>query len=324
MSDRIWQKDAADHWKQRLSAMKQPAMDARRREVLGFCAAALATAAAPPVFATSSAGTMGLLASGQNHASFDFGGLKVIALRDGYVDMPPSRLRQGSGQAMDKLPDGLPLVDGQLRLSVNAFVIIDEQRAVLIDTGASNSWEPTMGRLPEALREAGIDSESITHVALTHTHTDHLNGLIAADGSQAFPQARQIFVPREEASAFSGRLSGLRDRLVPIDDGFAVSQRITAVKAAGHSPGHTAYEVRSDAGRLLVWGDIVHVPFIQFERPEITWQFDGDQSRAREARMAILERVAQPDYLIAGAHLDFPGIGSVTRAEQGFSFKPLS
>ncbi|ANF59586.1 hypothetical protein A5892_09065 [Halotalea alkalilenta] len=267
---------------------------------------------------------MGLLASGQNHASFDFGGLKVIALRDGYVDMPPSRLRQGSGQAMDRLPDGLPLVDGQLRLSVNAFVIIDEQRAVLIDTGASNSWEPTMGRLPEALREAGIDSESITHVALTHTHTDHLNGLIAADGSQAFPQARQIFVPREEASAFSGRLSGLRDRLVPIDDGFAVSERITAVKAAGHSPGHTAYEVRSDAGRLLVWGDIVHVPFIQFERPEITWQFDGDQSRAREARMAILERVAQPDYLIAGAHLDFPGIGSVTRAEQGFSFKPLS
>jgi hypothetical protein len=38
------------------------------------------------------------------------------------------------------------------------------------------------------------------------------------------------------------------------------------------------YELRSKAGRRLLWGDIVHAPFVQFGRPEITWELDEDQA----------------------------------------------
>jgi len=266
---------------------------------------------------------MKLIASGPNHASFAFGDLKVVALRDGYVDMPPTRLRQVSGRAFKTVPAGVALVGGQLRLSVNAFLIIEKERSVVIDTGASNSWLPTMGALLAAMQEAGVDRNSVTHVALTHTHEDHVNGLIAPDGSEAFPRMEHVFVPQEELSVFRGRLAPLRNRAMPIDDKFPVSARITALKAAGHSAGHTAYEVESSAGRLVAWGDTIHVPSIQFGRPEVAWEFDSNQSKARDARLVLMERVARPNYLVAGAHLDFPGIGRVTRNGEAFVFQAI-
>lgn len=268
--------------------------------------------------------TMKLVAKGRNFASFQFGDLKIVALRDGYVDMPATRLRQVDGGTFDQPPVGTHLVDSQLRLSVNAFVIIDGERSVIVDTGASNTWYPTMGELVDGIAEAGIDRSGITDVLLTHTHEDHVNGLIAPDGSDAFPQAKRILVGPEEIPEFTGRLARLRDRVTPVTDNFAVSDRITAVRATGHSPGHTAYEVASSVGRLLVWGDIIHVPSVQFGRPEISWEFDSNQSRARDTRLALLERAAQPHYFVAGAHLDFPGIGSVTAGGDGFAFHPVA
>jgi hypothetical protein len=60
---------------------------------------------------------MRLISSGRHHAPFAFGELTVTSLRDGYVDMPPTRLRDASGHTLKQLPDTVPLVDGNLRLS---------------------------------------------------------------------------------------------------------------------------------------------------------------------------------------------------------------
>ncbi|TGV79215.1 MBL fold metallo-hydrolase, partial [Mesorhizobium sp. M2D.F.Ca.ET.145.01.1.1] len=50
--------------------------------------------------------------------------MTVASLRDGYVDMPVRRLRQpGDKRFGDDLPSQVPLFDGALRLSVNAFAI---------------------------------------------------------------------------------------------------------------------------------------------------------------------------------------------------------
>ncbi|WP_081077954.1 MBL fold metallo-hydrolase [Burkholderia pseudomultivorans] len=263
---------------------------------------------------------MRLIAKGKNFASFQFGDLTIIALRDGYVDMPPTRLRTTSGKAFASPPPEVPLVEGQLRLSVNAFLIIEENDSVLIDTGASNSWYDTMGTLLDGLQEADIGRGSISYVALTHTHEDHVNGLIAPDGTEAFPQLKQIFVPKQEISVFRGRLAPLRARVTPVEDNMRITARIAAIRAAGHSPGHTVYDVESSVGHLLAWGDIVHVPSIQFASPEIAWEYDDDQWKARAARKAILERVAQPNYYVAGAHLEFPGIGRVVKHNDAFSY----
>ena len=298
-----------------------------RRSALKLSMSAVAGAsmfANPSVRASDNMGPKPV-SSGKNFARYQFGNSTVIALRDGHVDMPPDRL-QNSGHAVDQLPPGLALVEGQLRLSVNAFLIIDGQQSFLIDTGAGNSWLPTMGLLLNALEEAGVARDSIGNVALTHTHSDHVNGLIATDKSEAFPKLERIFVPEEEISIFStsARLRSLREKVVPIDNNYPISDNISAVKATGHSQGHTAFELETGAGKLLFWGDIVHVPSAQFLNPELTWQLDGNQPEALEARRRMFQRAAQPEYFVAGAHLDFPGIGKVERATGGYRFKPTS
>ena len=179
------------------------------------------------------------IAAGHNYASWQFGELKIVALRDGHVGMPPARLRQVNGEPLGTPPPGMPLADAKLRLSVNADVGIEQSREILIDTGAADTWAPSMSLLPEAMKEAGIDKDSITQVAITHTHRDHMDGLITDEGSDGFPNAQQIYVPREQIATITGRLSVLRNRIVPIIHDFAISDHVRAVTAAGHSAGQT-------------------------------------------------------------------------------------
>ncbi|OPC78397.1 MBL fold metallo-hydrolase [Embleya scabrispora] len=268
---------------------------------------------------------MRLVSSGRHHATFAFGNLRVVALRDGYIDMPPTRLRDEHGCTFAELPAAEPLAGDNLRLSVNAFFVTDGTRSVLVDTGASDVWhEPTMGLLHDALDEAGIDRAQVTDVAITHRHEDHVSGLIAPDGSEAFPELERVWIGAGDASVFTGRLEPLRDRVVPVSDKVAINEWTTAIPAPGHTPGHTVYEVDSGAGRLLAWGDTVHVPTLQFERPEVAWEFDGDQSQARAARAALLEQLSRPNHFVAGAHLDSPGIARVTPSGDGYALEYLA
>ena len=264
--------------------------------------------------------------SGTNFVRYAIGALTVIALRDGYVDLSASRLRQSGDRPFGAdLPKEVELVQGKLRLSVNAFLVIDGSQHVLIDTGAANSWDPTMGLLPHALAEASVDINEINTVALTHTHEDHGNGLVAADGSDAFPNLQRLLVPKEELGLFDDneRLLRFRQRRSPIADAYEVSPHITARAAHGHEVGHTAYEVSSSGETLLIWGDIVHVPSIQFARPEITWGADAHQDEARATRLKLLRKALSLDFHVAGSHLDFPGVGTVIEHGGSYSFKPF-
>lgn len=265
------------------------------------------------------------IASGENFARYRLGSLRVTALRDGYVDMPVTRLRQpGNRPFGDDFPTQVPLQGAKLRLPVIAFLVEADGRFALVDTGAGDAWEPSMGLLPQALEEAGVDASRITVVALTHSHEDHINGLILPDGADTFPNLEQLWVPQAELPLFRAepRLERFHDRAMPFTPG-QILDMFEAVAAVGHEVGHTCFRVEDRSGDLLIWGDTVHVPAIQFERPELTWEFDADQEAARASRLRLLERAAEEGCWVAGAHLDWPGVGKVTRDGTGFSFSPL-
>jgi len=264
--------------------------------------------------------------SGDNYASYAIGALTLTALRDGTVDMPSTRLRQpGNKPFGDDLPQQVHLVGGKLRLSVNAFAFDDGTEVTLIDTGASNAWEPSMGLLPQAMREAGIAADRVRTVAFTHTHLDHIHGLILPDGADAFPRLARLLVPAPELDRFraEARLGHFHARAEPFAAGQRIGAAIEAIAAHGHEVGHSCFRVGSGGDTVLVWGDIVHVPSIQFERPEITWEFDRDQEQARASRLKIMTLAADNGYAVAGAHLDSPGVGLVTRAGTGFRFEAV-
>ncbi|MGW1229848.1 MBL fold metallo-hydrolase [Streptomyces sp. NPDC002530] len=269
---------------------------------------------------------MRVTSSGRHHTTFAFGDLRVTSLRDGYLDMPPTRLRDEDGSVLGDVPAAVPLHGGSLRLSVNAFFITDGTRSLLIDAGASDAWhEPTVGLLHDALDEAGIDRSRLTDVALTHRHVDHVGGLIAPDGSEAFAALERVWIGAADASVFTGRLAPLRDRVVPVSERTAIHAWAVALPTPGHTPGHTVYAIENGTGgRLLVWGDTMHVPTLQFDRPRVAWEFDTDQPAARAARATLLEQLTRPHHFVAGAHLDSPGIARVAPSGDGYALEYLA
>ena len=119
------------------------------------------------------------------------------------------------------------------------------------------------------------------------------------------------------------RLQRFHERAEEFEAGQRIVANIETIGAPGHEVGHTCFRITSQDESVLVWGDIVHVPSIQFEHPEVTWEFDGDQEQARASRLRMMALAADNMYWVAGAHLDFPGVGRITRSGTGFRFDPL-
>lgn len=264
---------------------------------------------------------MKLVRRGALFAEYSLGDARVISLSDGYAMMRFSCLI-----GVDfKKPEFASKAEEEFPLPVQAFFVEISGHSILIDTGSSNAWHETTGRLYEALAEAGISRKTITRVAITHCHVDHINGLVMPDGEVAFPNASRIFVPSNELSLFKAeaRLAPVFGTLQPLQDADTVVNGVTAMATHGHEIGHTAYLLTSRNERLLIWGDIVHKPELQVADPDVVWEFDTDQVAARQTRKKVFEMAANQQIAVAGAHLDFPGIGTLQAKGTGYSFQSL-
>lgn len=248
----------------------------------------------------------------------ELGDLTVIMLLDGETTMGAECLVGPPGFA----PGPGDLVGGRLPLPVRAFLVQGPAGCLLIDAGAGNAWHKGLGRIAEALVEAGSGPQEVTVVALTHTHIDHLSGLVNADGGLAFPNAERVFVATEELMAFRAdpRMIPVLARVMPLEQGDGPLPGVVAVNAPGHSPGHMAFLIE---GRLLIWGDLVHHP-LQFAQAEVTWKYDEDPDQARRTRAALFDRVLDEGWLVAGAHLPHPGVGRLEREGDAYAFHPVT
>lgn len=258
-----------------------------------------------------------------NFLSCTSGAWRVCSLSDGYIDMPADLLRD----THDKPALGGARGLAPLRLSVNCFALAGPGvDGILIDSGAGGSLDPTMGHLAQAMSDAGIDPASITVLAITHTHPDHVNGLLTLDGQVHFPNLKAIVIAETAVDSFfaESSLAGFRPLLKPARHGDQVADRLTAVTLPGHAPGHMGYAFDTGEDRLLFVGDIVHVPDLQFGNPALTWGYDDDQSTARETRLKVLQDTAEAGIWIAGPHLGRPGIGRVVRKDDAYGYEPIA
>jgi glyoxylase-like metal-dependent hydrolase (beta-lactamase superfamily II) len=220
-------------------------------------------------------------------------------------------------------------------LSVNAFLVEGRGVRALVDAGSGDTMGPGLGKLPENLRAAGIALDSITHVLLTHIHPDHSNGLIDGAGTAWFPKAEVVtqdvemkfWCERDLAQAAHERQRGnmvrARAALAPyakrtrrIGGGKAeILPGIHAQASPGHTPGHTMWIVDGGRDSLMIWGDTIHMAFLQLPRPDVAFIFDVDPELAVKSRLRLLDQVAADRMRITGMHLDFPGYGFVTRRD---------
>jgi glyoxylase-like metal-dependent hydrolase (beta-lactamase superfamily II) len=228
--------------------------------------------------------------------------------------------------------------------SVNTWLVNTGKHLVLVDTGASSHFGPTLGRLPKHLAEAGVSPDQIDVIVITHMHPDHVPGLISTDKEMLFKNAvvhvgneeyafwtsEQVYnsVPADVKGFFDiARLSvkpyADAGKLQTYTDGADILSGLTTLSAPGHTPGHSMVRVSSNGSELLLWGDIVHNAVLQFPEPERSIVYDADPAMAIASRQRVFDMVATDGLLFAGAHLPFPGLGRATKAQSGYTYVPL-
>jgi glyoxylase-like metal-dependent hydrolase (beta-lactamase superfamily II) len=265
------------------------------------------------------------------------GDLLVTALSDGRLERNHEMMLSITAE------EGQRHLDAAFRpafvLSVNAFVIrsaTDPTRPpVLIETGSGAYLGPAAGHLLANLNAAGIAPASIATILLTHMHPDHSAGLTDMTTGQAnFPNAELVVHENEPRHWFDDAAMArgterekklmfqqAREQTVPYRQRmrtFSGPDReiipgVTAVTCHGHTPGHTAFLLDSAGQRLLIWGDVVHMPEVQVPRPEVSMVVDVDPVAAASSRRRIFDMAASERLLVTGMHMHFPGFGHIAR-----------
>ena len=268
------------------------------------------------------------------------GDMLVTALNDGMFEgsfAMLSAFETGTAEQMhrDRFRAAPP------RLAVNSFLIQTDAKTILVDAGCGGVFGPDLGNLAGNLAALGIKPGDVDTVLCTHLHPDHVGGLVDGAGQAVFPNAELVVHANDHI--FWGDDATLAGAKSDQDKGFVTLARTTIaayadrtrllaggdavpgvsiVPAPGHTPGHSGWLVSSGNAALLIWGDIVHMPGIQFARPDAGMGFDIDGVQAIATRQRIMDMTATDRLLVAGMHLDFPCFGHVARAAEGYAFVP--
>jgi glyoxylase-like metal-dependent hydrolase (beta-lactamase superfamily II) len=204
-----------------------------------------------------------------------------------------------------------------LRGRVGSYVLRSPDGIVLVDTGVGPQAMGQGGNLLVELENAGVRSEEVDTVFLTHLHGDHLGWSVRPDGEPVFSEARYVTQAAEwEISApyLGPAVGGLDDLgvLELLDGEESLSGELTAIPTPGHSPGHSSLLVSSGGEQALVSGDVIVHPA---QATEPTWnvQFDMDKEQAARTREMLLAWLEADGITVAAGHIPGSGFGRIVR-----------
>lgn len=323
-------------------------MSMERRHLILAATAALATPAllvrravaqaAPPAAPPQSSQAPGFY-------KFKLGEFTVTMVHDGFA-LRPNPL-QGFIVNAEPAQVEAALRDGGLPTTnlPNPFTVtfVDTGRGVVaFDAGTgAGQLAPGTGLLPRNMQAAGIDPASVTLVAVSHFHADHITGLTTRENAVVFPNA-EVAVPAVEW-AFWGdegnttrapeaqrptfantkrRFAPYQTKMRQYKDGEEIVPGIRGLAAYGHTPGHSVFHVTSGNEQLFVMADTSSRPDLFLRNPHWQSVFDVDGAMATETRKRLFGRIADERARFTAYHFNFPSNGYVARMGNGFRFLP--
>ena len=269
-------------------------------------------------------------------------GARTFPMPDTFVKNVPKEQALAAAEAA-YMPKGMVTVP------FNPQLINTGSKLVLIDCGNGvANFEPSKGAVGRTLLNlaaAGVDPKSIDVVLMSHLHPDHTNGIRAADGSMAFPNA-EIMAPAKDwdfwmskdnaAKAESNPMmknyfanvqkiyAGIESKVTRYDWGKEIIPGITSIDTNGHTPGHTAFAVASGSSKILIQSDVTNIPELFLRNPDWHVAFDIDPVQAVATRRKFYDMAAAEKATVVGFHFIFPSIGYVEKAGAGYRLIPAA
>ncbi|RYY52290.1 MAG: MBL fold metallo-hydrolase, partial [Chitinophagaceae bacterium] len=183
---------------------------------------------------------------------------------------------------------------------------------------------------------------------LSHAHPDHLGGLIAKNGTFAFPNAAVHINKAEYDFWLAARPEDFSKSGIPDQTAFltgfiaGIKQTLQQVRpkiqflnldkplfdclkfqeAPGHTPGLTLITVYSGGSDLMYIADLVHSDILLFPHPEWGYGGDRDIDEGIRTRIKVLGQLADGKIRTFGYHLPWPGTGHVRRSGDAFEWVP--
>src|SRR5689334_15496702 len=271
---------------------------------------------------------------------YKVGDYECTSINDGArsFPMPDKFVTNAAKEDALAAADAAYMPKGMVTVPFNPQLINTGSKLVLIDSGnGAANLEPSkgaVGRTLQNLAAAGVDPKSIDIVLMSHLHPDHTNGIRAADGRLAFPNA-EIMVPAEDwkywmsednaAKAQSNEMmknyfanvrkvyNGIESKVTKYEWGKEVAPGITSIATPGHTPGHTSFAVQSGTSKILLQADVSNIPELFLRNPDWHVAFDVDGDLAQKTRHKFYDMAAAEKMTVVGFHFTFPSIGHVEK-----------
>jgi glyoxylase-like metal-dependent hydrolase (beta-lactamase superfamily II) len=313
----------------------------RRSMLAGAAAVAAGSLAFSPVRAAAPA-------AGQQVPGvyrYKVGGIEITVVTDGVNRMPVTDafVLNAKKEEVNAALAAAFMEPGVFVGPYNPIVINTGSKLAVVDTGtgeaAYNASKGQNGQLLVNLAAAGIDAKAIDTVIISHYHGDHINGLLMADSSIAFPHA-EILVPAPEhkywmddgemSRAATPRIEGafknvrrvmnpeVLKRLRTYDWDKEVIPGVAAVGTPGHTPGHTSHVVASGSSKVYVQADVTHAPFLFARNPGWHAFYDHEPVQAEATRRKVYDRLVAERMQVQGFPYPCPSLAHVEKTSTGY------